>query len=64
MEQWRELRGSPVQQDGSLAKRQLSLFVNFARNRPDLPSFSAGQEEAEGNAFSFVLEASIFVDDL
>lgn len=34
---------SPVQQEGgSLEKTQLSLLVNFARNRSDLPSFSAG----------------------
>lgn len=26
----------------SLEKRQLSLLVNFARNRPDLVTFSAG----------------------
>lgn len=38
-------RGNPLySRKFSLEKRQLSLLVNFARNRPDLVTFSAGQE--------------------
>lgn len=36
-------RGNPLySRKFSLEKRQLSLLVNFARNRPDLVTFSAG----------------------
>lgn len=38
-------RGNPLySRKFSLEKRQLSLLVNFARNRPDLATFRAGQE--------------------
>lgn len=48
---------------GSLEKRQLSLLVNFARNRPDLAAFRAGRA-AEGNTLSFEFEASTLTNDL